>query len=166
MSFKSFLLKKMILWYKIPTYVKWKKSVSGIGIIYTETLEMMQEKYGSEGVENLNDVMYNIGLRQATEILEMLDLQKNLEGCAYVLLTMHRMFGIRSKIVHNDNNRIVIHATKCQWGGHIPKWNAGTCISIDHYEAGLIEGILPHSKHEYTKRRSCGNNICELVIKL
>lgn len=166
MSFKSFMLKKMILWDKIPTYLRWKKSVSGIGVLYVGILEMVQQKYGNDGVANINEVMYNIGLRQSTEILEMLDLEKDLEGCAYVLLTMHRMFGIRSKVVHNDNNRIVIHATRCQWGGHIPKWNAGTCMSIDHYEAGLIEGIMPHSKHEYTQRRSCGYGTCELVITL
>jgi hypothetical protein len=44
------------------------------------------------------------------------------------------------------------------------KWNAKTCLSIDNYEAGLIEGILPLSEHAYTKRRSCGDNVCELVI--
>lgn len=49
-------------------------------------------------------------------------------------------------------------------GGHITKWNDRTCLSIDNYEAGLIEGILPHSEHAYTKRRSCGDNVCELII--
>jgi hypothetical protein len=63
-----------------------------------------------------------------------------------------------------DNNKIVIHARKCCWKGHLEKWNAKTCLSIDNYEAGLIEGILPLSEHAYTKRRSYGDNVCELVI--
>jgi hypothetical protein len=50
-------------------------------------------------------------------------------------------------------------------GGHLKKWNARTCLSIDNYEAGLIEGILPFSEHTYTRRRSCGDNVCELVIR-
>ena len=58
----------------------------GIGTIYVNTLDMMQERYGKDGVNNLNEVMYNIGLGQSTEILEMLDLKRDLEGCAYVLL--------------------------------------------------------------------------------
>ncbi|AKB77056.1 hypothetical protein MSHOH_0573 [Methanosarcina horonobensis HB-1 = JCM 15518] len=133
-------------------------------MIYVNTLEIMQEKYGKDGVNNLNEVMYNIGIGQSTEILEMLDLERDLEGCAYVLLAMHRVFGIKSKIVHKDNHKIVIHARKCRWGGHLTKWNVRTCLSIDNYEAGLIEGILPLSKHEYTKRRSRGDDVCELVI--
>lgn len=164
MSFKSFLLKKLIVWDKIPCHLRWKKSVSGIGMIYVDTLEMMQEKYGKDGVNNLNEVMYNIGLGQSTEILEMLGLKRDLEGCAYVLLAMHRIFGIKSKIVQKNNNRVVIHARECRWGGHLTKWNARTCLSIDNYEAGLIEGILPASEHVYTKRRSRGDTICELVI--
>lgn len=60
--------------------------------------------------------MYNIGLGQSTEILEMLDLKKDLEGCAYVLLAVHRIFGIKSKIVQKDKNKVIIHARKCRWG--------------------------------------------------
>ncbi len=164
MSFKSFLLKRLIESDKIPCYLKWKKSVSGIGTIYINTLEMMQEKYGKDGVNNLNRVMYNIGISQSTEILEILDLKRDPEGCAYALLVMHRIFGIKSKIIQNNNNKIIIHARKCCWAGQIKGWNGRTCLSMDNYEAGLIEGILPASKHAYTKRRSCGENICELVI--
>jgi hypothetical protein len=125
---------------------------------------MIQEKYEKDGINNLNEVMYNIGLGQSREIIEQLGLKRDLEGCAYVLLAMHRIFGIKSKIIQKDNNKIVIHARKCCWSGHLEKWNAKTCLSIDNYEAGLIEGILPLSEHAYTKRRSCGDNVCELVI--
>jgi hypothetical protein len=166
MSFKSFLLKRLISWDFFPYSLKWKKSVSGIGVIYVDTLMMMQEKYGKSGVDNLNEVMYNIGLGQSIEILEMLDLKRDIEGCAYVLLTMHRIFGIKSKIIQKDNNKVVIHARKCRWGGHLEKWNARTCLSIDNYEAGLIEGILPLSDHAYIRRRSMGDNVCELVVSI
>lgn len=108
--------------------------------------------------------MYNIGLGQSAEILEQLDLKRDLEGCAYVLLAMHRIFGIKCKIIQKDNKKIIIHARKCCWSGHLEKWNVKTCLSIDNYEAGLIEGILPLSEHAYTKRRSCSDNVCELVI--
>lgn len=157
-------MKRLIEWDRIPYYLRWKKSVSGIGIIYVDIMEMMQEKYGKEGVNNLNEVMYNIGHGQSIEILEMLNLKRDLEGCAYVLLAMHRVFGIKSKIIQKDNNKIVIHSMKCRWEGHVTKWNTRTCLSIDNYEAGLIEGILPLSEHAYTKRRSRGDDVCELVV--
>lgn len=166
MWMKRFLLKKMLVYDRIPLNIRWKKSVSGTGVIYADTLRMMQEKYGKEGVNDLNEVMYNIGYRQAPEILNQLDMDKDLEGCAYVLLTMHRIFGIRSKIISDEKNRIVIHAQKCRWAGHVNGWDAKTCLSIDRYEAGLIEAILPHCTHNYTKRRSCGADVCELVISI
>ncbi|RPJ70211.1 MAG: hypothetical protein EHM20_15645 [Alphaproteobacteria bacterium] len=132
-------MKRLIALDRIPCHLRWKKSVSGIGTIYVNTLDMMQERYGKDGVNNLNEVMYNIGLGQSTEILEMLDLKRDLEGCAYVLLAMHRIFGIKSKIIQKDNNnKIVIHSRKCCWKGHLKQWNARTCLSIDNYEAGLI----------------------------
>lgn len=114
MSFKSFLVKRVIKFDRIPYQIRWKKSVSGIGIMYVSILGMIQEKYGADGVENLNEAMYDIGFQQSTEILEMLDLEKNLEGCAYVVLTMHRIFGIKSKIVSQEHNRIILHADKCR----------------------------------------------------
>ena len=80
MSFKSFLLKRLITWNRIPCCLRWRKSVSGIGTIYASILEMMQERYGKDGVNNLNEVMYNIGLGQSREILEQLDLKRDLEG--------------------------------------------------------------------------------------
>ncbi|HIH94727.1 TPA: hypothetical protein HA338_12120 [Methanosarcina acetivorans] len=43
MSFKSFLLKRLIDLDGIPYHLRWKKSVSGIGTIYANTLEVMQE---------------------------------------------------------------------------------------------------------------------------
>jgi hypothetical protein len=166
MSFKSFLLKRLIAWDRIPYPLRWRKSVSGIGMIYVETLGMIQEKYGKEGTENLNQVMYNIGRSQSLEILEELGLKKDLEGCAYAVLAVHRIFGIKSKIVQKDDNSVIIHASKCRWDGYLTKWNVRTCLSIDNYEAGLIEGILPLSEHAYTKRRSCSDDVCELVISL
>jgi hypothetical protein len=121
MSFKSFLLKRLIAWDIIPYSLGWRKSVSGIGMIYVETLEMMQEKYGRDGVDNLNEVMYNIGRGQSLKILEELGLKRDLGGCAYVVLAMHRIFGIKSKIVQKGDEEVVIHARKCRWDGYLTK---------------------------------------------
>ena len=57
MSFKSFPLKRLIAWDKILCCLKWRKSVSGVGTIYANTLEVMQERYGKDGINILNEVM-------------------------------------------------------------------------------------------------------------
>jgi len=164
MNVKTHLVKKIIDWDLVPCSVRWKKSVSGVGIMYAEIMKMMQESYGAEGVKKLSEVMYNIGLHQANEILESLGLERTLEGCAYVLLAMHRIFGVKSRIVQKDSDRVVIHATRCYWGKRKKGWTPKTCASIQQYETGLVKGILPSATHFYTKRRSLGDKVCELII--
>ena len=164
MSLRTYLTRKVIDLNLVPCSIRWKKSVSGIGRMFANMMRMMDEDYGAEGVRKLSEVMYNIGLNQADEIREMLGLERNLEGCAYVLLAMHRIFGVRSKIVQRDKDRIVIHATDCQWGKRKKGWTPKTCASIQQYETGLVKGILPSATHFYTKRRSLDDEVCELII--
>jgi len=160
---KNYLIRKVIDLDLVPCSIRWKKSVSGVGRMYADIMRMMEENYGVEGVKKLGEVMYNIGLNQADEILESLGLERTLDGCAYTLMTMHRIFGIKSKMVQEEEDKIVIHATRCYWGGK-KGWTPKTCASIQQYETGLVKGILPSAIHTYTKRRSLGDNICELII--
>jgi hypothetical protein len=164
MKLKQQIIKKLIEWDLLPCSIRWKKSVSGIGRMYADIMVMMQKEYGVEGVKKLSNVMYNIGFNQTDEILDILGLERNLEGCAYALLAMHRIFGIKSKIVRKENNKIVIHVTKCYWGKSKKGWTPKTCASIAQYETGLVKGILPNATHIYTKRRSLGHDVCELII--
>lgn len=166
MGIRSFLTKKLVRWDIIPWLVRWRKSVIGIGIMYADIMNMIQEKYGAEGVKNLSEVMYTIGLNQANEILELLGLERNLEGCAYTLMTMHRIFGIKSKIVQKDEEKIVIHVTQCYWGRRTREWTPRTCASIARYETGLVKGVLPSAAHSYTKKYTLGDEVCELIITL
>ncbi|MGD2248507.1 MAG: hypothetical protein PVF58_08870 [Candidatus Methanofastidiosia archaeon] len=166
MDIKSFFAKKAIKWGLIPAFIKWKKSVIGTGVMYAHIMRMMQEKYGIEGVKNLNEVMYTIGLDQANELLELLHLEKTVEGCAYTLMAMHRIFGIESKIVQKDKNKIVIHVTHCYWGRQTKEWTKRTCASIASYETGLVKGVLPSATHVYTKKHTLGDAVCELIIAL
>lgn len=164
MDIKSYIIKKIINLDILPCSIRWEKSISGIGRMYADIMKMMQENYGAEGVKKLNEIMYNIGLNQADEILELLCLERNLEGCAYAILAMHRIFGIKSKIVKKDSNKIVIHVTHCYWGRSEKDWTPQTCASIAQYETGLVNGILPSATHIYNKRHTIGDEVCELII--
>ena len=166
MNLKQMVVKKIIEWDLLPCSTKWKKSVSGIGRMYADILKMMEKEYGKAGVEKLGKVMYNIGINQAAEILETLGLERNLEGCAYALMAMHRIFGIKSKIVKKEKDKIVIHVTECCWGKKKKGWTPKTCASIAQYETGLVKSILPNASHIYTKRRSLGDEVCELIISI
>lgn len=166
MSLKSSLMKKIVEWDLIPLHVKWKKSVVGTGVLYAQIMNMMQKTYGAEGVKKLNETTYMIGVNQAGQLLELLGLERTLEGCAYTLMAMHRIFGIQSRIVQEDDNRIVIHVTHCYWGRGTKEWTPHTCASIAHYETGLVRGIMPSAQHSYTKKHTLGDEVCELTLTL
>ncbi len=166
MFLKKYLIRKIVEYDLLPCSIRWKKSVSGIGRMYADIMKMMKENYSSEGVKRLSKVMYNIGFTQASEILELLGLERNLEGCAYALLAMHRIFGIKSKIVKKESNKIIIHVTDCCWGRKKRGWTPQTCASIGQYETGLVKGILPDATPIYPKRHTLGHDVCELVLTL
>lgn len=150
----------------IPYSIRWKKSMSGLGIMYSNLYNMLITEYDIQGVKKLNYMMYDVGFKQSLEILKELDLERNLEGCAYVLLTMHRLFGLKSKIVEKQDKKVVIHVSHCSWGDQVNGWTPRTCNSIANYETGIVRGILPDATHHYVKKRSLGNDVCELIISI
>lgn len=162
---KEFLVRKLVEYDLVPPYIRWEKTVSGIGKTYLEIMQMMKERYGPEGVKELNNVMYDIGYNQADEILDSLGLERNLKGCAYALMAMHRVFGIKSKIKEESDNRVIIHISSCDWGRSRENWGPKACASIAHYETGLVEAILPEATHMYPKKHTLGDEVCKLVIE-
>ena len=164
MNIKNYILKKLIYYGIIPHSLRLKKITKGWGVMYFNMYNLMLNKYDIQGIKNLNDMMYNWGLKQGPEILKELNFDENLEEYAYVLLTAHRLSGLKSKIVEKSDNKIIIHVSHCQWWNNIEGWTPRTCNSVAHYETGLLKGILPNAQHQYTKKRSLGNEVCELII--
>lgn len=73
------------------------------------------------------------------------------------------IFGIKSYIAKKSDDEIIIHATECLWKDK-KNWTPAVCTSIEQYDIGLVKGI---NKDDYccTKRRSKGDNICEVILK-
>lgn len=108
--------------------------------------------------------MNSWGLADSDEIVKTLGIERNLHGCAIALMGMHRLFGIKSHIADENANEIKIHATECMWKNK-RSWTSEVCVSIDHYERGIVDGINKNLKHYYTTRRSKGDKFCELILK-
>lgn len=164
LSVKTYLIKKFIDFDLIPSSMRWKKSAKGWGTVYSNLYTMLIAEQDVQGIKKMNKVMYDIGFKEGPGILKQLGLKSNLEGCAYVLLVSHRIFGMKSKIVEKSDKKIIIHASHCAWGNNVAGWTPGTCNSIAHYETGVVNRILPGALHQYKKMRSLGDEVCELVI--
>jgi hypothetical protein len=164
MGLKSYFVKRMIDLDLIPCRTRWRKSVRGIGRIHANTYIKLRERYGPEGTRLLGQVMYGLGSEQAMDIVDSLGLTRDLEGCAYAVMVMHRIFGIKSKIAQRDEEEVVIEISHCEWGRRTGGWIPEMCASIGRYEDGVIETILPEARHSYESRHTLGNETCRLVI--
>ncbi len=157
------MLREFLLHF-IPARIKWKKSVSGIGEMYEEILNTLVEKHGNEAVKDLAEAMYAIGSRQGKEIQQTIRVKDNAYGCALALLTMHRIFDIKSKIVEKNEKRAVIHIAECPWKEK-EGWSSKCCMSLAAYERGVVESINPQIAHRYTKTRSLDAPFCEIIVE-
>lgn len=155
-KFKEFIVKKDLL----PVKDRWTQTVSAVGSLYRNVFYMLDPHDRGR----LAEMMQDWGTSHSEETVSKLGVRKDLHGCAVSLLAFHRIFGIKSSIVEETKDRIVIHATKCMWKDK-KGWGPQICASIDRYETGLVKGISKDVTHTYSKRRSKGDKVCEMVLQ-
>ncbi len=160
MNIKGKLMEFIIVNDLVPVQTRWRKSASSIGRIFNDVFHMLDKNERA----GLTKMMYSWGIEDANEIVETLKVERNLHGCAVALMGMHRIFGIKSHIAEENANEIKIHATECMWKNK-KDWTPEVCASIDGYERGLTEGIDKNISHISAKRRSAGDNVCELILR-
>lgn len=160
MNLKSKLIEFMIVHDLLPLRIRWMKSASGVGRMFNDVYHMI----GKEDRIKLTAMMHSWGLEDADEFIKTLKIKRDLHGCAVAVLALHRIFGIKSRIAEENETEIKILATECLWKNK-RGWSPEVCASIDAYERGLVEGVNSRLKHYYIKRRSNGDEYCELVLK-
>jgi len=160
MKLKKALAEFIIKHDLVPTRSRWKQTVSAVGSLYRNVFNLLNPSERA----NLTKMMENWGYSNSEEIIKELGIERDLHGCAVALLAFHRIFGIKSSIVKETEDKIIIHATKCMWKDK-KGWGPEICASIDRYEAGLVKGISSDISHSYSKRRSRGDEVCEMVLK-
>ena len=144
----------------LPARVRWKRCASGVGRLYNDIFHMLSEGERSR----LSALMYEWGMSDTDEVVRALKIERNLHGCAVALMAMNCIFGIKSHVAKENNNEVVIHATQCLWKDK-RNWTPTVCASIEQYDVGLVKGINKDVHYYCTKRRSKGDNICEVILK-
>jgi len=160
MQFKRVLAEFIVKHDLIPTKTRWNQSVSAVGGLYRNVFNMLNPVDRTK----LAKMMEEWGYMHASEALEKVGVDRDLHGCAIALLSFHRIFGMKSAIINETKNEVTIHVTKCMWKD-MKGWNPQICGSIEAYENGLVKGINESISHVYTKRRSMGDNVCEMILR-
>jgi len=144
----------------MPARIRWKKSASGVGRLFNDVFHMLNE----DDRKKLAKLLYEWGISDADEVVEVLKIERNLHGCAVALLAANCIFGIKSYIARENSEEPVIHATECLWKDK-ENWAPDVCASIEEYDIGLVKGINKDVGYFCTKRRSKGDKVCEIVLR-
>ena len=160
MTLKSKLFEFIVKKDLIPKKLKWEKNVDGIARLYSGAYNLLD----SNGKRKLVDMMYDWGIQDSDNVVKLLGIKRDFHGCAIALIAANHAFGMKSRIVKEDEGKIVVHVTDCRWKDR-KDWNPKLCASIDRYDHGLIEGINKDVKCVVTKRRSKGDNVCEAILQ-
>ena len=138
---------------------KWEQAVSAVGSMYRNVFYLLDP----EDRIKLNKVMENWGIEHAKGIFKRLGASRDLHGYALALMSYHRIFGIKSLVVKETEDVVVIHVYRFMWKDK-RGWTPQICASIEAFEAGLVKGIDDSIKHRYTKRKSLGDPVCEMYL--
>jgi hypothetical protein len=159
MSLKGRVMEFLVVHDLVPLRLRWKRSASAVGRMFNDVFHLLEKNERAK----LARMMYSWGLEDADEVVKTLGVKRDLHGCAIALMGVHRIFGIKSRIAKEGNGELVIQATECLWKDK-KGWSAEVCAAIDAYEKGLIKGINRSISSRCTKRRSRGDEVCELVL--
>ena len=160
MGLRSRLIEFVIRHNLLPARVRWKKSASGVGRLFNDVFNMLDE----DNRRKLTKLMYDSGLDDAKRLVEALKVERDMHGCAVAIIAMNCIYGIKSNIARENSNEIIIHATECLWKDK-ENWTPKVYASIESYDVGLVKGINKNVKYICTKRRSKGDKICEIILK-
>ncbi|PKP58481.1 MAG: hypothetical protein CVT88_07230 [Candidatus Altiarchaeales archaeon HGW-Altiarchaeales-1] len=159
MNIKSKLMEFVVVHDLIPVRLRWIKSARGVGRMFNDIFCMLDK----DGKKKLGKILYDMGVNDADEFVKKLKIERNLHGCAIASIAANSLFGIKSYIAEENNDEIIIHATKCLWKDK-KNWTPEVCASIEEYDIGLVEGINKNVKYCCTKRRSKGDKFCEVIL--
>lgn len=159
MGIKNRLIEFIVRNDMIPVKMRWRKSASGVGRLFNDVYHMLSV----EDRRKLANLLYEWGVNDAEEVVNTLKIKRDIHGCALAILAANSLFGIRSKIVGESKDEVVIHATKCLWKNK-RNWTPDVCATIDQYDIGLVAGINKNIQYSCLKRRSRGDPVCEIVL--
>jgi len=144
----------------LPARIRWKKSASGVGRLFNDVFHLLDD--GER--KKLAELVYEWGMNDADDAIAALGISRNLHGCAVAIVAMNCVFGIESRIIKEDNNEVIIHATECLWKNK-RNWTPEVCASVERYDVGLVKGIDKNVDYYCTKRRSKGDSVCEAILR-
>ena len=108
MGFRGKVIEFLVIHYLLPAKIRWKKSASGVGRLFSDVFYMLD----ANERKKLTELMYEQGLNDADKVAETLKIKRNLHGCAVALMAANCVYGIKSRIAKEkaEQEEMVFHA--------------------------------------------------------
>jgi hypothetical protein len=142
----------------LPSNAKWRKTVQAYGELYIEGYRWAK-KEGT--LDEFANVIYERGRKNGKRFKEKFGLSETAGDAAFALIAGHRLFGIKSKIVENTQNKSIIHVSDCPWK---EVFTPEACDILGNIERGTCGAISQDLSYSITKKITNKDGVCEFVI--
>lgn len=147
----------------IPSSVKWKLVLKGVGKLYSAIYEELERNKGNPSGKKLADAAYRVGLDFGEDLKREFQLGNSVGDIVFALDMEHRIFGMRASVVERSDRKIVYHCYECAWQKYFsPK----LCIAIGQAEKGITHAINYETKYSILQTRTMGKEYCVFSIEL
>ncbi len=143
----------------IPPNVRLKKIIQAYGELFMEMYEWSERQGLLDGFANS---IYKRGKKNGKRFKEKFNLTGTPKDAAFTLITGHKLFGIKSRIVRDSKTKAVIQVLDCPWK---ELFTSQACDVLGNIEKGACEAIDQDISYAITKKLTDEDDICEFVVE-
>jgi hypothetical protein len=112
----SLSLKKHVARRYIPSSMKWKLVLKGLGKLYGAIGDELEKgESGSSSAKALADAAYRVGFDFGEDLKEELKLGSSIEDVAVAMDLEHKVFVMKAIVDEKSDRKIVYHCSECAW---------------------------------------------------
>jgi hypothetical protein len=155
-------LKKHVAKRYLPSSIKWKFALKGIGKLYSAISDEL-EKGESSSKKALADAAYRVGLDFGKDFRDEFHLGSTIADIVFAMQIEHKIFGMKASIAEKNDRKVVFHCWQCAWQKYFtPK----LCNAIGQAEKGIAQALNPEAKYNILQTRTMGKTPCIFKVEI
>jgi len=136
---------------------KLERVVENWGRIHNAIIGELVRAFGREKVLPLFAAeLRNYGIKMGREMgLEIR--RKDARGIARALIRLEKIYGMRGKILEQDEDKVRRQITRCPWSSF---FFSESCKALLPWKEGIVEGMNPEYEFRMIKMKTKGDTVC------
>jgi hypothetical protein len=144
--------------------MKWESVLKGIGKLYRAIYDELEKGGDAETSSKvLANAAYAVGFDFGGNLKEAFHLGSSIEDIAVAMDVDHKIFGMKAKIVEQNERKVVYRCYQCAWKKY---FTPELCIAIGQAEKGIVKALNPEAKYNIIQTRTMGKDFCVFAIEV